>query len=374
MTFRPRAYKRRLKAWAFRKNIAINEDDTPLLLEAISRASSEDIHLPDGRVVSIERVASHLKRKGVELPQESRIPSSSLSSHSPRYHQALRLYSRGSSSSSSNSSSSDSEDSPRLSLSSLAIDPPDVYKLVGRLFADTRLYNQTKTAAGAAAPSDLMTVPDPNWFQTSVAVSTTRHLLELDHCTPALGLLRALPRQLNQVLRNDSPRALGQVFTVIKRLMAPSSPSATDVTTAQVGNVIRALVRYLAATANEEEPSSSPASSAKGFPHPVFRRILVSLASLSRLDDESLYEAATRAMSHMAEYYGTLLKDVPRSPESKFTWGLWLDFIDDQFTMIPGVVAPMRRLHQEKVARHGGDSVCTPPVVISWSSLDRTKR
>lgn len=308
----------------------------------MSQASSEhDVHLPDGRVVSIKRVASHLKRKGVELPQALLLSSSTSSppSHSPTH-------------------SSQANNGSHPSPLSLVVDPPDVYKLVARLFADTRLYNQEVTAAGESPPPNLMLSADQNWFQSSVAISATRHLLELDSCIPALGLLRALPLQLNQVLRNDSPRALGQVFTVIGRLMAPSaSPITTDVTTKQVGNVIRALVRYLAAAKNEDNAAVSPGSpSTENPPHPVFRRILTLLASLSRLDDESLYEAATRAMDQMASFYSPMVMHLQPSPESRFKWGLWSDFVETQFPLSAWALKAMRQLQEERAAKYGEDS------------------
>lgn len=244
-------YKVRLRRWGSSKYIKTKAEDVAPLSSLLGGGEHHGpVKLASGLVVDADRLACHLLRK-----RGIRVTAGREASQPSRSHRAAT----------------------QLPLPSImAVKPPDVLYVSEAVLADTRTYvsgrmmDMAFSNRGECAP-------------ITITFYTSRNLLRDGKLNEAVALLREAPRQMNDLLRHESPRILEDLFMVIAYLRGiPGEP---------ITKSVKALIRYTAAAATE-----------LGWPpqHPLWR-ILSGFATISEQNALVQYDLATRGWKCLVE-------------------------------------------------------------------------
>lgn len=279
----PRMVKTRLKKWGYTKNVSVRSEEVESLMELIFDAESQGsvrrtstaVTLATGRVVGLDRVAAHLRRK--------RIPASIVQKASQvsmaRYHHG---------------------GSP--SPTSLNMESPIEFRLPESIFFDVQSY----VYGSFQRPDSKKMVRSMSGLQHTefaVLASSARKLFDQNKDTEALALLRMAPVRVKEMLHSDDPTIPRHVFMALIHLLnVPRGRSLDD--------TVKALVRYAAALTADEN-SQWPEQ------HPL-RRILY---NLSQAKEESLLDIVILGYKSLLESYETL----SGHSVEKSTTSAWLD-------------------------------------------------
>lgn len=279
----PRMVKTRLKKWGYTKNVSVKSDEVESLMELIFDAESQGsvrrtstaVTLATGRVVGLDRVAAHLRRK--------RIPASIVQKASQL---SMARYQGGGS----------------PSPTSLAVNSPIEFQLPESIFFDVQNY----VYGSFQRPDGMELVRAGSNLEHTELVDmaiSARKLFDQDKDTEALALLRMAPFRAKELLQSDHPTIPRYLFmSLIHLLNVPRGRSLED--------TVKALVKYVAALATDQDlewPEQHP-----------LRRILI---HLGQAKDESLLEIVVLGYKRLLNSYesisGSLVKDS--------TTSAWLD-------------------------------------------------
>ncbi|KKY37090.1 hypothetical protein UCDDA912_g02927 [Diaporthe ampelina] len=332
-----RMYKIRLKKWGYSKNVSVKSEEIEPLLRLLdeaehkrdARTSSGEVQLATGRVVGLDRLAAHLRRKAQRQHQSLAVDTRLAPSHAAT---SLARYRRG------------GAGSP--SPTSLAINSPDMYRISEIVFADVHAY----VCGRILEPKGLQLVQRSDYDMTSPVFSMVHaasEFLRQGRLDEALVLLRVAPARLRNVIVYEPPNILHCLFMVIVHLLSTSGSE-------QLVSSIKALLAYAAATADENSRHWSPQ-------YPV-RRILRSLADLSASKDFALRDMTVHAWRCLLRSHDLTLG----SPHCAQTFPNWLDLGESAgFDVLPsGLLEKMHwGVYRKRVAELGeGD-------MQSWSQL-----
>ncbi|KUI56462.1 hypothetical protein VP1G_03775 [Cytospora mali] len=311
-----RMYKIRLKKWGYTKNVSVRSEEIEPLLRLLNDAGSQgnaeapssEVKLATGRVVGLDRLAAHLKRKTQRLSAtDTRRPSQLSVAH----------YRHGGS------------PSPK----SLAINSPDIFRISELVFADVHAY-----VCGRIMDPGEMSVSNTNTAVTTVStapvfsmVHSARQFLQEDRLDEALALLRLAPGRIRDVIRYEPPDALHCIFMVIVHLLTISGAE-------RLVSSVRALISYASAMADER--------SAKWSPQYPLRRILRCLSTLSTSDDFALRDMAVHAWKCLLRSQDLALG----APACAETFPKWLDLGESGgFDVLPSDL--LEKMHWEVYRR-----------------------
>lgn len=364
-------YKIRLKKWGYTKNVSVKSEEIEPLLRLLdeaehkgdARATSSEVQLATGRVVGLDRLAAHLRRKAQRQHQalavDTRLAASSSTTTS------LTKYRRGtggsgswsgSGSSSAGGSSSISTFGRSPSPTSLAINSPDMYRISEIVFADVHAY----VCGRILEPKGLVLVQRSDYDMTSPVFSMVHaasEFLKQGRLDEALALLRVAPARLRNVIVYEPPNILHCLFMVIVHLLSTSGSE-------QLVSSIKALLAYAAATADENSRHWSPQ-------YPV-RRILRSLADLSASKDFALRDMTVHAWRCLLRSHDLTLG----SPDCAQTFPNWLDLGESAgFDVLPSDL--LEKMHWEvyrkRVAEFGEADMQSWSQLFYISELERQK-
>lgn len=364
-------YKIRLKKWGYTKNVSVKSEEIEPLLRLLdeaehkggdARATSSEVQLATGRVVGLDRLAAHLRRKAQRQHQALAVDTRLAASTSlTKYRRATT---GGSSGSVSGSSSTPSAGGGSISAAfgrspsptSLAINSPDMYRISEIVFADVHAY----VCGRILEPKGLMLVQRSDYDMTSPVFSMVHaasEFLRQGRLDEALALLRVAPARLRNVIVYEPPNILHCLFMVIVHLLSTSG-------SAQLVSSIKALLNYAAATADENSRHWSPQ-------YPV-RRILRSLADLSASGDFALRDMTVHAWRCLLRSHDLTLG----SPDCAQTFPNWLDLGESAgFDVLPSEL--LEKMHWEvyrkRVAELGGADMQSWSQLFYLSELERQK-
>ncbi|KAK7746038.1 hypothetical protein SLS53_002761 [Cytospora paraplurivora] len=339
-----RMYKIRLKKWGYTKNVSVRTEEVEPLLRLLSEAGSQgntteapsnEVKLATGRVVGLDRLAAHLKRKTQRLSAiDTRRPSQQLS---------VTRYQRGES------------PSPK----SLSINSPDIFRISELVFADVHAY-----VCGRIMDPTEMNPANPKTAATTVSVApvfsmvhAARDFLREDRLDEALALLRLAPNRIKDLIEFEPPDSLHCIFMVIVHLLTISGAE-------RLVQSVRALISYAAAMADER--------SAKWSPQYPLRRILHCLSTLSASQDFALRDMAVHAWKCLLRSQDLALG----APACADTFPKWLDLGESGgFDVLPSDL--LERMHWEVYRRNVeefGDASRESWTQLYWlSELERQK-
>lgn len=349
-------YKIRLKKWGYTKNVSVKSEEIEPLLRLLDEAehkggdaraisSTSEVQLATGRVVGLDRLAAHLRRKAQRQHQALAVDT-----RLARYHRRDGVggvvsaggISAGGYSSALVSGGTTTSPSP----TSLAINSPDMYRISEIVFADVHAY----VCGRILEPKGLMLVQPSDYDTTSPVFSMVHaasQFLKQGRLDEALALLRVAPARLRNVIMYEPPNILHCLFMVIVHLL---STSGSD----QLVSSIKALLAYAAATADENSRHWSPQ-------YPV-RRILRSLADLSATRDFALRDMTVHAWRCLLRSHDLTLG----SPDCAQTFPNWLDLGESAgFDVLPSDL--LEKMHWEVYRKRVSD--VGEADMQSWSQL-----
>lgn len=337
-------YKIRLKKWGYSKNVSVKSEEIEPLLRLLDeaenkgdpRATSSEVQLATGRVVGLDRLAAHLRRKAQRQHQSLTVDTRVASQAS----KSLARYKRG--------------ESP--SPVSLAINSPEMYRISEIVFADVHAY----VCGRILEPKGLKLVQRSDYDMTSPVFSMVHaasEFLKQRRLDEALALLRVAPARLKNVIMYEPPNILHCLFMVIVHLLSTSGSE-------QLVSSIKALLAYAAATADENSQHWSPQ-------YPV-RRILRSLADLSASKDFALRDMTVHAWRCLLRSHDLTLG----SPDCAQTFPNWLDLGEAAgFDVLPSSL--LEKMHWEvyrkRVAEFGEGHMQSWSQLFYLSELERQK-
>lgn len=341
---RARMYKIRLKKWGYTKNVSVKSEEIEPLLRLLdeaenkgdARATSSEVQLATGRVVGLDRLAAHLRRKAQRQQHNLAVDTRAASQAST----SLTRYRRG--------------ESP--SPVSLAINSPEMYRISEIVFADVHAY----VCGRILEPKGLQLVQRSDYDMTSPVFSMVHaasEFLKQGRLNEALALLRVAPARLKNVIMYEPPNILHCLFMVIVHLLSTSGSE-------QLVSSIKALLAYAAATADENSRHWSPQ-------YPV-RRILRSLADLSASKDFHLRDMTVHAWRCLLRSHDLTLG----SPDCARTFPNWLDLGESAgFDVLPSEL--LEKMHWEvyrkRVAEFGEGDMQSWSQLFYLSELERQK-
>lgn len=279
--------KTRLKKWGYSKNVSVKSEEVESLMEMIFDAESQgdvrrtstEVTLATGRVVGLDRVAAHLRRKRIPANVVQKASQLSLA----RYHGG---------------------GSP--SPTALSMASPIEFRLPETIFSDMHSY----VYSGFRRPDAVEMVhssPVRKRGEIVDLVQSARNFFVLNKDAEALALLRKAPDRLRELLESGDPSIPRQIFMILIHLLNVPDARRLDET-------VKALIRYVA-TLVSGESSSWPEN------HPA-RRILL---NLSQALDESLLEILIRGYKCLLLSYESLPGQLVRHGS---TTPAWLDLGD----------------------------------------------
>lgn len=274
--------KTRLKKWGYVKNVSVKSEELESLMEMIFdaeshgdvRRTSTAVTLATGRVVGLDRVAAHLRRK--RIPADIVQKASQLSM--ARYHHG---------------------GSP--SPTSLTMESPIEFRLPESIFSDVHSYVyghfQRPDAMNMVLSGSVL-----EHREIMDLASSARNLFAQNKDTEALALLRMAPVRLKELLDSDHPTIPRYIFMALIHLL--SVPGGRN-----LHDIVKALVNYVAVAT--EETSAWPEQ------HPL-RRILFHLGQAT---DDSLLDIVVRGYKCLLLSYESL----PGQSVKDSTTSAWLD-------------------------------------------------
>lgn len=275
--------KTRLKKWGYTKNVSVKSDEVESLMELIFDAESQGsvrrtstaVTLATGRVVGLDRVAAHLRRK--------RIPASIVQKASQL---SMARYQGGGS----------------PSPTSLTMNSPIEFRLPESIFFDVQNY----VYGSFQRPDGMELVRAGSKLEHTELVDmafSARRLFDQNKDTEALALLRMAPDRARELLQSDHPTIPRYLFmSLIHLLNVPSGRSLED--------TVKALVKYVAALA-EDQDLEWPEQ------HPL-RRILI---HLGQAKDESLLDIVVLGYKRLLNSY----ESISGQSVKDSTTSAWLD-------------------------------------------------
>lgn len=338
-------YKIRLKKWGYSKNVSVRSEEIEPLLRLLSEAgpqgntetSSSEVKLATGRVVGLDRLAAHLKRKTQRLTiTDTRRQPQPLSVLVAQYRHG---------------------ESP--SPKSMAINSPDIFRISEIVFADVHAY-----VCGRIVDSGDTRVGMPRLAVTTMATSpvfstihAARKLLSDDRIDEALILLRLAPSRIRDVIFYEPPDSLHCIFMVIVHLLTISGAE-------RLVRSVRALISYAAAMADERPTKWSPQ-------YPL-RRILHCLSSLSESDGFALRDMAVHAWKCLLRSHDLALG----APACAETFPKWLDLGESGgFDVLPAELLENMhwKVYRRNVEEYGEGSRQAWTQLYYLSELERQK-
>lgn len=357
-----RMYKIRLKKWGYTKNVSVKSEEIEPLLRLLdeaenkgdARATSSEVQLATGRVVGLDRLAAHLRRKAQRQHQALAVDTRLAASQSTST--SLTRYRRSGSGGGVSAGGSISTVGGSPSPTSLAINSPDMYRISEIVFADVHAY----VCGRILEPKGLMLVQRSDYDMTSPVFSMVHaasEFLKQGRLDEALALLRVAPARLRNVIIYEPPNILHCLFMVIVHLLSTSGSE-------QLVSSIKALLAYAAATADENSRHWSPQ-------YPV-RRILRSLADLSASKDFALRDMTVHAWRCLLRSHDLTLG----SPDCAQTFPNWLDLGESAgFDVLPSDL--LEKMHWEvyrkRVAEFGEADMQSWSQLFYLAELERQK-
>ncbi|ROV90734.1 hypothetical protein VSDG_08281 [Cytospora chrysosperma] len=312
-----RMYKIRLKKWGYSKNVSVRSDEIEPLLKLLNDAGSQgnaettsnEVKLATGRVVGLDRLAAHLKRKTQRLSATDTRRPSQMSV--VQYHQGGNL-------------------SPRL----LAINSPDIFRISELVFSDVHAYVCGRVMDPTAVNVSNQSIAVITALTAPVfsMIHSARRFLEEDRLEEALALLRLAPTKIKDVIINEPPDSLHCIFMVIVHLLTVSGAE-------RLVKSVRALISYASAMADER--------SSKWAPQYPLRRILRCLSNLSASEDFALRDMAVHAWRCLLRSQDLALG----APACAETFARWLDLGESGgFDVLPSEL--LEKMHWEVYRRN----------------------
>lgn len=344
--------KTRLKKWNYSKNVSVKSDEVESLMELIFdaeshgdvRKASTEVKLSTGRVVGLDRVAAHLRRKKVSPIVLQKASQLSLARYGALGH------------------GHGQSPSPR----SMVIDSPLVFRIPEAIFADIHASVQAHVAAATAASSSSSSSSSNTMASKKVVVMrpiekkvfdltfSARSLYVQGKMSECFALLRVVPDRIKDVFQSDPSLFPFSIFTFVVHLL--TIPGAE-----QLRNTVKALVRYAAAAVSEAHPEWPP-------DHP-FRRILF---LLTQVEEESLLDVAVGGYKQQLISYERLT--IPS--EREMTIPTWLDLGESAgFDVLPCsyLEASLFESYQNKLAELGEHQEETIYLLFLLADLERQK-
>lgn len=333
-------YKIRLKKWGYTKNVSVKSEEVEPLLRLLDEAEHKgdahalpgEVQLATGRVVGLDRLAAHLRRKAQRQHQH----------HNQHQNQAvvedtrLARYRRGVSAGAGRSPSP----------AALAINSPDMYRISEIVFSDVHAY----VCGRILEPKGVALVQRSDYEATSPVFSMVHaagEFLRQGRLDEALVLLRVAPSRLRNVIVYEPPNILHCLFMVIVHLLSASGSE-------QLVGSIKALLAFAAATADENAHHWSPQ-------YPV-RRILRGLADLSARGDFALRDMTVHAWKCLLRSHDLTLG----SPDCARTFPNWLDLGESAgFDVLPSEL--LEKMHWEVYRKRAAE--LGEGDMQSWSQL-----
>ncbi|KAF3763830.1 hypothetical protein M406DRAFT_109056 [Cryphonectria parasitica EP155] len=336
----PRMVKTRLKKWGYTKNVSVKTEEVQSLMELIIdaenqgdvRRNSTEVTLATGRVVGLDRVAAHLRRK--------RLPSHVVQKASS--HLTMIRYGRS--------------PSPRATL----IDSPAAFLVSEHILTD--LHSYVYAHSGDPGRENMVTTSNAQDKPVYDLVISARNFIAQDKMPEALALLRKAPDQIKQLLSSNLmtiPRCLFLLF--INLLSIPGIQQLSENIKQRLNLVIKALVRYVAALATDSTTLNWPEG------HPL-RRVLL---NLNQADDEDLLEVLIRGYKRILLSF----ESFPDASTRGRTVPAWLDLGNAVgFETIP-VENLEAALWKDYESRRASSAQQKPPVqqVFWMAELERQK-
>lgn len=223
-------------------------------------ATAKGVRLANGHTVTFERLAEHLRRKGVFMPREQ------------------------------GGSTTFSQPSPWTS----HLDSPGRLLTIEQIFNKTWEYKSRRLGIDTQEPGRSGTLDYKSPFDT---IMYSRDLLRQGNFQAAATLLRLAPRQLRGLLQVEPPRTLDFIYSLIVTVI-----SAPESATVQVRRIVNSLIRYLAHICVEIDGLS-----------PDLRVIFGLLSQVSLEEGSQLYDTAVKARVCMLELEEVNCES-PRSP------------------------------------------------------------
>lgn len=336
-------YKIRLKKWGYSKNVSVKSDEIEPLLKLLNDAGSQsnteapssEVKLATGRVVGLDRLAAHLKRKTQRL--------STMDTRRHSSHTSLVNYRQG------------GNPSPQ----SLAINSPDIFRISELVFADVHAY----VCGRIMDPGDMAVIKDK---ETTTTVSTApvfsmvhsaRRFIQEDRLEEALALLRLAPTRIRDVILYEPPDSLHCIFMVIVHLLTVSGAE-------RLVKSVRALVSYASAMADER--------SSKWAPQYPLRRILRCLSNLSASEDFALRDMAIHAWKCLLRSHDLALG----APACAETFPKWLDLGESGgFDVLPSELLENMhwQVYRRAVEEHGETHRAAWKQLYLLAELERQK-
>lgn len=277
--------KTRLKKWGYSKNVSIKSEEVQELMDKIVevesrgdvRKTSTEVTLATGKVVTLDRVAAHLRRKkGPSTVLQSKLSQLALirTSHSPG-----------------------------PSPISLAITSPDVFHLPEGIFYDVRDFVRGQGAFNPVAAKTMVRNVTPESKQVYGVIYSARDFYLDDRLDEAIATLNAAPKRFREVIRTNLEAIPRMLFMTVVHLWTVPGPS--------LRGTVKALIRLTIEMAHEEARAELHRE------HPL-RRILL---ALSQADEETLWDLSFQGWKCLVQSYDSL----QGSAASESAIGAWLD-------------------------------------------------
>lgn len=277
--------KTRLKKWGYSKNVSIKSDEVQELMDKIVevesrgdvRKTSTEVTLATGKVVTLDRVAAHLRRK--------KVPSTVLQS---KLSQLALLR---------------TSTSPGPSPISLSITSPDVFQLPEGIFFDVRDFVRGQGAFDPVAAKTMVRNVSPELHKVCAIVYSAREFCVDDQLSQAVKTLNAAPKRFKKVIRTNLEAIPRLLFMTVVHLWQVPGPS--------LQGTVKALIRLIIQMAHEEARVELHRE------HPL-RRILL---ALSQANEDTLWDLSFQGWKCLVESYDSL----QGSSASESAIGAWLD-------------------------------------------------
>lgn len=281
--------KTRLKKWGYSKNVSIKSEEMLELVGKIVevesrgdiRRSSTEVTLATGKVVTLDRVAAHLRRKKPKGSGSQTVLQSKLS------QLALLRTSQ----------------SPGPSPISLAITSPDIFQLPEGIFYDVRDFVRGHGAFDPVSAKTMVRNVSPESKKIFGLIYSVRDFCVNDKLEEAVATLHAAPKRFRQVIRTNLEAIPRMLFMTVVHLWNVPGPS--------LRGTVRALITLIIQMAHEEARIELPRE------HPL-RRIFL---SLSQADEETLWDLCFQGWKCLVQSYDSL----QGSSASESAIGAWLD-------------------------------------------------
>lgn len=254
-----RMIKGRMKEWGYLKNVRIKDAEVQPLLDMISEAMSQgnssdiakDVKLSTGRVLSLDKVAAHLKRK--RLPK--RIHDLSLA----RYQASIP------------------------SPSALQVNSPATFRIPEAFFSDVKRYIQGMRVTIGNSKDTLVSssVSGPARSLLNQAIMAGKYFARKQPAK-AINLLQEAPDHVKGMLQDDTRAILRTILTLVCVLLHPSGSEGLKRT-------VKSLLVFTAEAMSETHHN-------RNFLH----RILV---AYSRMEEDVLFEVALRGLECLLTTY-----------------------------------------------------------------------